>query len=140
MKESGIWKEVLLAVHRVKGVRLMRNNVAMAWVGKCRRLKPGEAYRAAGGEMVLFNPRPLHAGLMKGSGDGIGWQTITITPEMVGTQIAQFLSVETKTSVGDVETDQATWDRNVKKAGGISIIARSGGEAVEGLNQLSLLS
>ena len=68
--------------------RLFRNNVGMAWQG--RMLKNNR------GTVILENARPLHAGLMKGSADLIGWQSVEITPEMVGKRIAIFTSVEVK--------------------------------------------
>lgn len=135
MKESTLWKTLLLAVHKVRGVKLFRNNVAQAWVGKGFTLKPGQTYRAQGGERVIMDPRPLHAGLVKGSGDGIGWRTITITPDMVGKPIAQFLSIETKTRGGQIRPEQATWAKNVHAAGGKAIIARSAEQAVVEIQQ-----
>ncbi len=62
-------------------------------------------------------------GLKKGSGDWIGWQTIVITPDMVGKKIARFASVETKAE-SDMSEDQFKWHNAVIAAGGISIIAR----------------
>lgn len=62
-------------------------------------------------------------GLKNGSGDWIGYQSIIITPEMVGKKIARFASIETKAN-SDVEEDQFEWHNAVLAAGGISIIAR----------------
>lgn len=64
-------------------------------------------------------------GLAKGSADLIGWQSITITPEMVGTKVAQFLSVEVKTPTGRVRPEQDAWARTVNAHGGRAIIVRS---------------
>ena len=44
--------------------------------------------------------RPVQFGLCKGSADLIGYRTITITPEMVGQQVAVFTSIEVKTPTG----------------------------------------
>lgn len=127
MREGGLWKRVLLAVHQVSGVRLFRNNCGTGWVSnKKRRLRPGELYRARGGELILYEPRPLHAGLFKGSADGIGWRSVTITPDMVGQRVAVFLSIETKVpKTGRISTEQAKWDEQVSAAGGISIITNN---------------
>lgn len=138
-KSTGHWKRILLAVHRVTGVRLFRNNTGQGWVGKARKMKPGQVYRAEGGEVLILNARPLHAGLIKGAGDGIGWRTITITPDMVGQRVAVFLSVEAKYQSGRLETDQRTWHENVRRAGGISIIARTPEQAHDDLLQVELL-
>lgn len=116
MKESNIQQLVRLAASKLKGVRLFRNNVALAWTGDVSKLKDGS--------ILIRNPRPLHAGLMKGSGDLIGWQSITITPDMVGAVIAKFVSVEVKTTIGRESDDQKTWKNVVNQHGGAAIVAR----------------
>lgn len=60
-----------------------------------------------------------------GGGDLIGWKTVVITPDMVGRHIAQFMSIEVKAPKGVVRPEQLTWAENVRKAGGIAVIARS---------------
>ncbi len=125
MSETALWRRCLLAAGRIAGVVILRNSVGQGWVGKSRRLRPGEVYRAQGGEVIIADPRPLHAGLFKGSGDGVGWRSVVITDDMVGQRFAQFVSVETKVpDTGRMRPEQRTWDQNVRKAGGISIIAR----------------
>ncbi len=69
--------------------------------------------------------RPVQFGLAKGSADLIGWRTITVTPEMVGQQLAVFTSIEVKTERGHVRPEQHAWERTVSAAGGIAGIARS---------------
>jgi hypothetical protein len=44
---------------------------------------------------------------------------------MVGRHIAQFMSIEVKTPKGVVRPEQLVWAENVRKAGGIAVIARS---------------
>jgi hypothetical protein len=63
-------------------------------------------------------------GLIPGSADLIGWKTVTITPEMVGTKLAVFMSVETKSTRGTEEGKQKIWAENVIAAGGISCLVR----------------
>ena len=70
------------------------------------------------GRLVTF-------GLARGSADLIGWRTITITPDMVGTRLAVFTSIEVKTATGRVRPEQQAWLEAVHQAGGIAIIARS---------------
>lgn len=128
MAESAILRNVMLAACRLQeaSVRLFRNNIAVGWVGRSRRLRPGEVYRAKGGEVLISDPRPLHAGLIKGSGDAVGWTTIVVTPDMVGQRLAVFTSVETKVPVtGRMRPEQRTWHSAVQAAGGYSVIARS---------------
>ena len=88
----------------VLGARLFRNNVGVLLTAR------GESVRV---------------GLHPGSADLIGWRTITVTPEMVGQQIAQFLSVEVKICGGrtDVKTGarQERWRAAVTRAGGVGL-------------------
>jgi hypothetical protein len=70
--------------------------------------------------------RPVSFGLCKGSADLIGYRTVTITPEMVGQQVAVFASIEVKTPTGGrIRPDQRAWMETVQSAGGIAGVARS---------------
>jgi hypothetical protein len=69
--------------------------------------------------------RPVSFGLCKGSADLIGWRTVTITPDMVGQQVAVFTSIEVKTPTGRVKPEQQQWLDAVLSAGGIAGVARS---------------
>jgi hypothetical protein len=71
--------------------------------------------------VIIKKFRRIKFGLLKGSGDYIGWKTVTITPEMVGKKIAQFLSVEVKTDTGVRSHEQINWCENVRKQGGIAV-------------------
>lgn len=84
--------------------RLFRNNV-------------GLAYTSTG--------QPIKFGLCKGSSDLIGWQTKTITPDMVGKQIAVFTALEVKTDTGKPSKQQSAFINAVRQAGGIAGIVRS---------------
>lgn len=118
-QESALLARIRLACSR-GNVRLFRNNVALAYVG---RVVSRTSMR-----ITLENWRPLHAGLFKGSSDLVGWKTVTITPEMVGIQIAIFTSLETKVkTVTSIE--QRDWLAAVIAAGGIAAVVRSVEEA-----------
>jgi hypothetical protein len=69
--------------------------------------------------------RPVSFGLARGSADLIGWRTVTITPEMVGQQVAVFTSIEVKTATGRLTPEQRQWLAAVETAGGIAGVARS---------------
>lgn len=69
--------------------------------------------------------RPVQFGLARGSADLIGWRTITITPDMVGQQIAVFTSIEIKTPAGRLTEPQTAWLNTVQAAGGVAGVARS---------------
>jgi hypothetical protein len=64
-------------------------------------------------------------GLARGSADLIGWTIRTVTPDMVGTQVAVFTSIEVKTPTGRVKPEQQQWLDAVQAAGGIAGVARS---------------
>ena len=71
------------------------------------------------------NGRPVQFGLCKGSADLIGWKRVTVTPEMVGSTVAVFLSIEVKTATGRLRPEQQQWLDAVQAAGGIAGVARS---------------
>ena len=73
--------------------------------------------------------RPVSFGLCKGSADLIGWTTRTITPDMVGQQVAVFTSIEVKTASGRLTPEQRQWLAAVETAGGIAGVARSVADA-----------
>lgn len=124
-QENNIFKRCLLSVGRLyPGARLFRNNIGSAWMGPGFTLRPGQLYRAEGGERVITMPQHVDFGLQKGSGDAIGWHTITITKDMVGRRVAVFVSLETKTKSGRVSAEQLNWHQQVQAAGGISVIIR----------------
>lgn len=121
--ENNAWKRALISIgRRFPLARVFRQNVGAAYAGRGFTMKRGQTYTAQGGERVLMNPQLVEFGLMKGSGDGIGWHTITITPEMVGRQVAVFTSVEAKDTDGKASPEQKQWRQAVLDAGGIAVI------------------
>lgn len=67
--------------------RLFRINAGMGW--------SGEVTRVSDDKIVIKNPRPFH-GAPEGWPDLAGWTTVTITPDMVGSQLAVFTAIEVK--------------------------------------------
>jgi len=114
MNETTILQRIRLALGRVPGLRLFRNNVG--------------GLKDQFGRFVKF-------GLNPGSGDLIGWRSVEVTPDMVGKRIAVFTSVEVKTPTGKIRPDQIVWQKNVADAGGIAIIVRSEEEALDAIQQ-----
>jgi hypothetical protein len=86
-------------------------------------------YRNNTGTLKDANGRPVQFGLCKGSADLIGWKRVTVTEEMVGTQVAVFLSIEVKTPTGRLRPEQQQWLDAVQAAGGIAGVARSVSDA-----------
>jgi hypothetical protein len=109
MNETTILQRIRLAIAKVPGVKLFRNNVG--------------GLKDERGRFVQF-------GLHPGSADLIGWQTIEIMPEHVGQRIAVFTSIEVKTDTGKVKPEQQNWQRVVLDAGGRAFVARSEDAAV----------
>ena len=103
MSEQRIQQEIRIACSK-GDTRLFRNNT---------------------GTLKDQNGRPVQFGLCKGSADLIGYRSIAITPEMVGQQVAVFLSIEVKTPTGRLRPEQQQWLDTVQAAGGIAGVARS---------------
>lgn len=97
------------------GARLFRMNTGQAWVGNVMRNRDGS--------ITIKNPRPFRAGVT-GMHDLIGWTPVEVTQEMVGTQLAVFTSIETKSTKGCATVGQANFLAAVTNAGGKSGIAR----------------
>ena len=81
-------------------------------------------------QIVLSNPRPFHAGLIKGSSDLIGWNTVIVSHDMVGKKVAVFTAVEIKTDRVKVTPEQTTFIENVNKAGGIAGVVHNEQDAI----------
>jgi hypothetical protein len=103
--ESNIFNEVCIKASTLFG-RLFRNNV-------------GSGFALHGGHYIEF-------GLCKGSGDGIGWFPVKITPEMVGKTLAVFASIEVKTPAAyakkdhNMKSEQRNWMDFVNSQGGFA--------------------
>lgn len=108
--ETTLQQQIRLALGTRPDTRLFRNQV-------------GSLPDPRTGRLVTF-------GLARGSADLIGWRTVTITPDMVGTQLAVFLSIEIKTPTGRLRADQSNWLNAVRQAGGIAGVARSISDAL----------
>jgi len=87
-------------------------------------------------KLILHNPRPLDAGLVKGGSDLIGWASVEITPDMVGRRVAVFVAIEVKEGRTTTTPEQANFLERVRQAGGLCGIARTPDDAVEIINQI----
>lgn len=106
-KEKKIINEVLLNLPKNK--RLIRVNAGMAWSGKIVKREKQV--------LILKNPRPFH-GVPAGWPDLIGWEEITITPDMVGKKLAVFCGEEIK-ATGKLSAPQKAFKKLLLKMGGI---------------------
>jgi len=96
--------------------RLFRNNTGMAWQGKVTRNKDGS--------ILIRDPRPLHAGLVVGGSDLIGWTPTVISADMVGRTVAIFTAVEVKAGAKATK-EQLAFISAVQGAGGLAGVART---------------
>ncbi|MDD2863962.1 MAG: VRR-NUC domain-containing protein [Methylococcales bacterium] len=108
--ETTLQNKIRLALGRRANVRMFRNNVGLF------KTKDG---------------RNVQTGLCVGSSDLIGFQSITITPEMVGQKIAVFTAIEVKTEKGKVSPQQDKFIEMVGRFGGIGTVVRSVDEAMD---------
>ncbi len=119
-------------------VRLFRNNVGQgimvnhkhAFTAQAIITKVIDLCRSLGG-----HAQRIRFGLAVGSGDLIGYRRVTITPDMVGREVAVFLSVEVKTAKGPVREEQYRWADHINSVGGVAVIARSLEQAQELLDK-----
>lgn len=120
--EGGLKNRLLLYIaSRFQG-RLVafRNNTGMGWAGT--------VVDKTADTITLKNPRPLHAGLVTGGSDMIGWTTVEITAEMVGRRVAVFTALELKTGRAKATEEQQNFIDRVRKAGGFAGVARYEGD------------
>lgn len=103
--ETKLQQEIRLALGTIPCLRLFRNQV-------------GQLPDPRTGRYVQF-------GLAKGSSDLVGFKTVKITPEMIGQEVAQFVSIEIKTERGKLTEAQQNWLQKVHDSGGIVGVARS---------------
>jgi hypothetical protein len=115
MTETNLMRSIMAGVSQ-PGTRIFRQNVGTGWTGDVQRL--------ADGSILIRNPRPLQAGLCKGSSDLIGWRSVEVTPEMVGRRLALFLAIEVKGPKGRATDEQRNFIDRVRLDGGLAGIAR----------------
>ena len=104
-QETVLQQNIRLALGQHSDLRLFRNET-------------GRLPDPRTGQWIRF-------GLAKGSSDLIGFKTVKITPEMIGQEIAQFVSLEIKTERGKLTDIQENWLQKVKSSGGIVGVART---------------
>lgn len=115
MSEFVFMKEVLAAFGR-GATRLFRCNAGVSWQGL-----EVEHTRT---RIVLDKPRAVH-GWPPGTADLVGWQSVVITPQMVGQRVALFVAVETKSPAGRLTRGQRRFLTAVRAAGGLAVAART---------------
>ena len=106
--ESSVNDDIYDAFKHRDDVRLYRNNRGVAQYGN---------------QLVRYGVGP------KGGADWIGYRVVLITPDMVGSRIAQFTAIEAKRPGETADEYQQRFLDRVKADGGVAGIATSVDEA-----------
>lgn len=123
--EKTIQNEILAKINSLRDCRVFRNNVGMGFAGT--------VLAEHDGIVVLKNYRRIQFGLQKGSGDLIGFKSMTITPDTVGKKVAVFTSFEIKTPRSKSTGAQRAWLFFINHMGGIAAEVHSVDEAKRAL-------
>ena len=118
IKERALITRKLASVEQNE--RLFRINAGLAWTsspGETTRVTREMTVKVYRGDMILRRPRPFH-GAPPGFPDMVGWQTVEITPEMVGQKIAVFTGIEAK-ATGGLSPEQRKFRDVLESMGGV---------------------
>lgn len=98
--------------------RLFRANCGMGWIAEKKNTAIIKN-KTGGINIYLKNGRPFH-GLPDGMPDLIGWESVTVTPEMVGQVVAVFSAIEIKTGKQKIKhgSDQDRFRELIVRMGG----------------------
>jgi hypothetical protein len=106
------------------GARLFRMQVGLFWAGKSQRFERAAQIKVQPGDVLIRQGRPVKVG-EEGMGDGIGFVSRVITPDMVGQKVAVYLSIEDKAGTGKASQAQKAWKAMVRSFGGLAGLART---------------
>jgi len=120
-EHSNILTEALVRA-TARGWRLFRNEIGTAFHGKVTAEYPS----SAGKVVELVCARRVTYGVCNPGGfDLLGWQTVKITPDMVGMRVAVFTAIDGKTEgYTTMSKAQRNFARELCKAGGVVVVAR----------------
>lgn len=122
---TAVLSAALLEASR-RGWRLSPNQVGMGFAGTVLREYDVSGSTGPRHVVEMVNPRRIRYGLFNPGGlDAIGWQTVEITPEMVGARVAVFTAIDAKTAgYPTLSERQRNFIRQVTQAGGLCYVAR----------------
>lgn len=95
--------------------RLFRVNSGTGWVGR--------VVKRSSDVLVLGEPRPLKAAPI-GWPDLCGWETVEITPDMVGLRVAVFVAEEFKGRRDALRPEQLRFRDVLERMGGVYRVVR----------------
>ena len=105
--------------------QLVQNQIRLA----CGR-GPVRLFRNNTGALKDSEGRLVRFGLAPGSSDLIGWKTVEVTPDMVGSSLAVFVALEVKDG-GRATERQIQFIKAVESAGGIAGVVRDVPQATQ---------
>jgi hypothetical protein len=123
-QETNLVRKIMLELGKKPAFRIFRNNIGKCWIGASKKFTHPQTVNVKAGDVLVQQARYFDAGLCVGSSDLIGWESVTITPEMVGKQVAIFTAIEVKLPSGRVQENQINFLEVVNKMGGKGIICR----------------
>lgn len=128
MTEINEMRRMMVAVARL-GTRIFRHNVAQGVVGnRIVWIKSEQRVVVRPGDAIVRGARVLHAGLVVGGSDLLGYTPVKITPEMVGMTVAVFTAIEAKDKT-KLTDEQGRFIDQVNACGGIAGVAHSPDDA-----------
>lgn len=138
-KEHDLQNEIRLHISKWRLGTLFRANVGQGWAGKVQHMHMTPHTNT----IMIANPRPFNTGLPTGFPDLFGFVPVTITPDMVGQQVAVFAAVEVKQKTGRISAKQRDMLAFLQSQGARAGVARSvidaarilSGEGVENAQQ-----
>jgi len=125
-------RQLMVDLSALRDILVFRVNVGTGWTSSSKPI------RYPNGDMLLRKARPFHTGLPKGFHDVLVFRKITITADMVGQDIAQVVTVETKTKIGRPTKEQLGFQKAVTAVGGLSLIARPDDDTIGLIDDRSL--
>ena len=128
-----ILQDVFAKLGSREDIRLFKNPVGLSLSGKILRITDVQKWQIrklcnlnkSTEFKILIEPHEIKYGLTPGSADLVGFKKIKITPDMVGKEIARFLSIEIKPEKAAVQPNQKNWYTFIRSFGGLAGIARS---------------
>lgn len=117
-----------------KGWRMSRNYHSILFTGRV-----SEEYESSAGHVVtLIGARRIRTGLFAPGGSGsMGWQSITITPDMVGKRVAVFTAIDPcQGGIKTLPAQARAFLRSLVNAGGRSYVVSPAGGGVVNMEEM----
>lgn len=120
MLESELMRKIQVQLSAL-GARVFRNNRGIGWVGRVQRFTDRTNVIVNPEDIVIRNARPLHAGLIDGASDLIGWDSNT----------GLFVACETKSLNKKPTIEQTNFLLAARSSGAVAFYADSVEMAIE---------